>query len=214
MLSVGDVREWQIQGLPSDPLSIENAVLVTRTRRWPLMIDPQGQANRWIRAKERKNDLRVMRANEQNFMRTLVNCVRLGQPVLLEDVGETLDPQIGPLLLQQTVKQNGRLTIRLSNQDVEYNSNFRLYITTKLANPHYLPDVTIKVTIINFTVTAQGLEDQLLADVVKNEKAELEEAKDKLVRGMAADAKMLMDIEAKILSLLKGTTVQTLLDYL
>ena len=35
-------------------------------------------------------------------------------------------------------------------------------MTTKLANPHYLPEVCIKVTIINFTVTKSGLEDQLL----------------------------------------------------
>ena len=38
----------------------------------------------------------------------------------------------------------------------------RFYMTTKLANPHYLPEVCIKVTIINFTVTKSGLEDQLL----------------------------------------------------
>ncbi|KAA6382715.1 MAG: putative dynein heavy chain, partial [Streblomastix strix] len=205
-------RDWNIQGLPSDPLSIENAVLVTNTRRWPLMIDPQGQANRWIRAKERDNKLKVMRPGEPNFMRSLINAVRVGQPILLEDVGESLDPQISPLLLQQTVRQGGRVIIRLGNQDVDYNVNFKLYITTKLANPHYLPDVCIKVTIINFTVTSQGLEDQLLADVVKNEKAELEEAKDKLVRDMAADSKLLQQTEAKILALLKNTTVQQLLD--
>lgn len=52
--------------------------------------------------------------------------------------------------------------IRLGDNDVEYDSNFKLYITTKLANPHYLPEVCIKVTIINFTVTPDGLEEQLL----------------------------------------------------
>ena len=35
-------------------------------------------------------------------------------------------------------------------------------MTSKLTNPHYLPEVCIKVTIINFTVTKSGLEDQLL----------------------------------------------------
>jgi hypothetical protein len=206
------IQDWQIQGLPSDPLSVVNAVLVTRTRRWPLLIDPQGQANRWIRAKEKENKIRVMRPNEANFVRTLSNCIRVGQPVLLEDVGESLDPQLSPLLLQQTVKVGGRTIIRLGSQDVDYNPGFSLYITTKLANPHYLPDVSIKVTIINFTVTSQGLEDQLLAEVVRHEKAELEEAKDNLVRNMAADAKLLIDTEAKILALLKGNTIHEILD--
>jgi dynein heavy chain len=210
--SAVQIRDWGIQGLPSDQLSVENAVLVTRTRRWPLMIDPQGQANRWIRAKERENKLRVLRPNETHFLRTIINCIRVGQPILLEDVGETLDPQISPLLLQQTVKQGGRTIIRLGNQDVDYNPSFNMYLTTKLANPHYLPDIFIKVNIINFTVTSVGLEDQLLGDVVRNEKAELEEEKDTLVRSMAADAKLLVDTEAKILALLKGTNVQQILD--
>ncbi|KAA6386742.1 MAG: putative Dynein-1-beta heavy chain, flagellar inner arm I1 complex, partial [Streblomastix strix] len=205
-------RDWNIQGLPSDSLSIENAVLVTNTRKWPLLIDPQGQANRWIRAKERDNKLRVLRMNEQHFLRTLTNAVRFGQPVMLEDVGETLDPQLAPLLTQQTVKQGGRTILRLGDQDVDFNPSFRLYITTKLANPHFLPDLFIKSTIINFTVTSQGLEEQLLADVVGNEKSELEEAKDKLVRDMAADAKLLVQTEAKILALMRNTTVQQLLD--
>lgn len=59
--------------------------------------------------------------------------------------------------------QGGRLLIRFGDTDVDYDENFRLYITTKIANPHYLPEICIKVTIVNFTVTMGGLEDQLLA---------------------------------------------------
>ena len=55
--------------------------------------------------------------------------------------------------------------IRLGDSDVEYNKAFKFYMTTKLANPHYLPEVCIKVTVINFTVTKTGLEDQLLRSV-------------------------------------------------
>lgn len=86
-------------------VSIENAILVTRGRRWPLMIDPQDQANRWIRAKEAKNGLKVIKLTDQNFLRTLENCIRIGMPVLLEEVGETLDPALEPILLKQTFIQ-------------------------------------------------------------------------------------------------------------
>lgn len=58
--------------------------------------------------------------------------------------------------------QAGRLLIRIGSTDIEYNSNFKFYMTTKLANPHYLPEICIKVTLVNFTVTPSGLEDQLL----------------------------------------------------
>ena len=69
--------------------------------------------------------------------------------------------------------------LRLGDQDVPYSNDFRFYMTSKLPNPHYLPEICIKVTIINFTVTPQGLEDQLLVDVVKAEKPQLEEIKNK-----------------------------------
>ena len=143
-------------------VSTENAILVTRGRRWPLMIDPQEQANRWVRNKEANNGLKVIKLSDGNFLRTLENCIRIGMPVLCEDLGETLDPALEPVLLKQTFMQGGRLLIRLGDSDIEYDKNFKFYMTTKMSNPHYLPEVCIKVTIINFTVTKQGLEDQLL----------------------------------------------------
>ena len=57
---------------------------------------------------------------------------------------------------------------------VTYNKEFGLYMTTKMANPHYLPETSIKVTLINFTVTKNGLIDQLLGTVVSKEKPEIE----------------------------------------
>ena len=54
-------------------------------------------------------------------------------------------------------------------------------MTTKLPNPHYLPEITIKVTLINFTVTEAGLEEQLLIEVVKFERPELEEVRQNLI---------------------------------
>ncbi|KAJ3415371.1 Dynein heavy chain 6, axonemal, partial [Chytridiales sp. JEL 0842] len=195
------VRDWNIKGLPADQLSTENGILVTRGRRWPLMIDPQGQANRWIRNME-GTELKVIKLTESKFLRSLENAIRTGQPVLLEDVGEQLDPALEPLLLKQTIRQGGRLLMKLGDSLVEYDRNFKLYITTKLPNPHYLPEVCIKVTIINFTVTKIGLEGQLLADVVKLEKPELEEQRNSLIVNIANDKKQLKEIEEKILRLL------------
>lgn len=56
------VRDWLLAGLPNDAFSIDNAIMMTNSSRWPLMIDPQGQANKWIKAKEQANRLQVGRA--------------------------------------------------------------------------------------------------------------------------------------------------------
>ena len=161
-----EIRQWNTDGLPRDQVSTENAILVTRGRRWPLMIAPQEQANRWIRNKEAMNSLKIIKLTDGNFLRTLENCIRIGMPVLCEDLGEMLDPALEPVLLKQTFTQGGRLLIRLGDSDIEYDKNFQFYMTTKMSNPHYLPEVCIKVTIINFTVTKHGLEDQLLRFVL------------------------------------------------
>jgi len=196
------VREWNIQGLPADSFSTENALFSTRGRRWPLMIDPQGQANRWIKNMERPNNLQVIKLAESNYMRTLENCVRVGTPVLLENIEERIDAALEPILLKQIFKNAGRLLIRLGDADVDYSPDFRFYITTKLANPHYPPEVCVKVTVVNFTVTPKGLEDQLLVDVVRSERAELEEHRDRLVVQIANGQKQLKELEDRILHLL------------
>ncbi|OON20270.1 ATPase family protein, partial [Opisthorchis viverrini] len=197
-----ELRQWNTQGLPRDQISTDNAILVTRTRRWPLMIDPQEQANRWIRTMEEENNLQVIKLTDMNLLRSLETCIRLGYPMLIEDVGETLDPALEPVLLRQTFVSSGRLLIRLGDSDVDYDKNFHLYLTTKMANPHYLPEVSIKVTLINFTVTPAGLEDQLLGDVTGIERPELEEQRSQLIVRINTDRNQLKATEDRILKLL------------
>lgn len=100
-----EIRMWNTCSLPRDEVSTENAILVTQAGRWPLMIDPQEQANRWIRQMEIKNDLKIIKLTDSSFMRILESGIRLGLPVLLEEVEETLDPALAPVLLKQTFMQ-------------------------------------------------------------------------------------------------------------
>lgn len=66
---------------------------------------------------------------------------------MLENVGEELDPILEPVLLKQTFKQGGSICIRLGDSTIEYSKDFRFYITTKLRNPHYLPETSVKVCV-------------------------------------------------------------------
>lgn len=120
----------------------------------------------------------------------------------MENVGEELDPLLEPLLLKQTFKQGGSLCIKLGDQIIEYAPDFRFYITTKLRNPHYLPETSVKVTLLNFMITTEGLDDQLLGIVVARERPELEEEKNALILQSAENKKQLKEIEDKILEVL------------
>ncbi|XP_069874839.1 dynein axonemal heavy chain 12 isoform X1 [Dipodomys merriami] len=200
-----NIRAWNIAGLPTDTFSVDNGVIVNNARRWPLMIDPQGQANKWIKNSEKDNQLNVIKLSDSDYMRTLENCVQLGLPLLLENVGEELDPSLEPLLLKQTFKQGGIDCIRLGEVIIEYAFDFKFYITTKLRNPHYMPELATKVSLLNFMITPEGLEDQLLGIVVAKERPELEEERNALILQSAANKKQLKEIERKILETLSSS---------
>ena len=196
------IRAWNIAGLPTDSLSTENAIILSKSRRWSFMIDPQGQANKWIKNMEKEAGLEIIKLSEKEFLRSLVNAVRFGKPVLLENVGTELDPSLEPILAKQTFKMGGTEMIKIGDETIAYHPDFNFFITTKLPNPHYSPETCVKVTLLNFTVNASGLEDQLLGLVVGKERPDLQEAKNQLVVSMASMKKTQKELEDKILKLL------------
>ncbi|XP_028831809.1 dynein heavy chain 3, axonemal isoform X2 [Denticeps clupeoides] len=199
------IRTWQIAGLPVDQFSTDNGIIASNSRRWPLMIDPQGQANKWIKNMEKANKLAVIKFSDTSYIRTLENAIQFGTPVLLENVGEELEPIIEPILLKQTFHQQGVEYIKLGENIIEYSKDFRFYMTTGLRNPHYLPEVAVKVCMINFMITPLGLEDQLLGIVAAKEKPDLEEKKNQMILESANNEKQLKDIEDKILKVLSSS---------
>ncbi|CAK4824806.1 unnamed protein product, partial [Aphanomyces euteiches] len=198
-----DVRHWNAHGLPRDNLSTENGVVTIRGKRWPLMIDPQGQANKWIKSLE-GSKLDVVDPMMKDFLRKLENAIRFGTAVLMQDIQEELDPSLEPILNKSIVKIGNREVLRIGDKELDYNRDFRFYLTTKLHNPHYTPEVSTKTTIVNFVVKEQGLEAQLLGTVVQMEEPALEEQKSELVVKVAAAKRKLVDLENEILRLLSN----------
>ncbi|XP_078270493.1 dynein axonemal heavy chain 1 [Rhinoraja longicauda] len=194
-----NIRTWQISGLPKDALSVENGIIMKYSQRWPLFIDPQGQANKWIKNLERDQGLDIFKMSDRDFLRSLENAIRFGKPCLLENVREELDPALEPILLKMTYKQQGSTVIKLGDAVIPYHDDFKMYITSKLPNPHYTPEISTKVTLINFTLSPSGLEDQLLGRVVAQERPDLEDAKNQLIISNAKMRSELKEIEDQIL---------------
>ena len=173
------IAGWNNEGLPSDAMSTENATILTQSIKWPLMIDPQLQGIRWIKNKYEKS-LTTIRLGQRNYLETVERCVSNGIPLMIENLPEELDPVLDPLLGRALIKKG--TAIRLGDKEVEFHSGFKLFLHTKIANPHYKPELQAQTTLINFTVTRTGLEDQLLAEVVKADRPDLEEQKSALTR--------------------------------
>lgn len=94
------IQAWNISGLPKDDTSTENGIIIDKSRRWPLMIDPQNQANKFVKNLGRDNaeGIDVLKISDPNLMRTLELAVQFGKWILLENVTEELDPSLEPIL--------------------------------------------------------------------------------------------------------------------
>jgi len=149
--------------------------------------------------------IKILKFTEDKYLKFLEASISLGNPVLIENVQEELDPAIEPLLQKQIVKKGATATLKLGDSVIEYNKEFKFYMTTKLRNPHYLPEVSTKVTLLNFMITYEGLTDQLLGIVVAKENPDLETKKEQLVLDGAKFKNKLAETETQILTVLQNS---------
>eukprot|EP00072_Mus_musculus_P067792 XP_017169555.1 PREDICTED: dynein heavy chain 14, axonemal [Mus musculus] len=202
MAEKNEIRRWHNQGLPLGQHLAENAILMKRTKQWPLVIDPHKQALHWIRQMEGPR-LQEISAQDSNYTKKLVIAMQAGDPVLLQNVPETFPPNLRAMLKKDVCQKRGQYYIKIDDTEIEFNKNFRLYLSTELENPNFFPSVYNFVTIINFTVTFQGLQDELLSTVVSHEVPHLENQRAQLLESISLDAITLEELEDKTLTLLQ-----------
>lgn len=201
-----EITTWSSEGLPPDDLSIQNGILTVRASRYPLCIDPQQQALKWIKKKEAHNNLKILSFNDSDFLKQLEMAVKYGTPVLFEDVDDYIDPVVGNLLERNFRYQTGQAYVMLGDKETDVDENFRLYLTTKISNPTLDPAIYAKAQVINYAVTVDGLENQLLSVVVREERFDLEEQREMLIEETSINKNLLSTLEDSLLRELSNST--------
>ena len=214
LVDVGTVGDWALEGLPQDNLSVQNGILVTRSSRYPLLVDPQGQALGWIRARERANlpPWGVTTLNDLKFRDKLEHCLGEGKVLVVVGVEEEVDPMLDPVLGRQWVAKGKKMFVEVSDKLMDYDPRFRLYLITRLANPNFSPELQAKTTVVDFTVTQHGLEEQLLGKVIAREQKALEEQLSQVLEEVNGNRKALLQLDAALLERLTANTGNLLED--
>jgi dynein heavy chain, axonemal len=162
------------QGLPADQTSYENAAILINCLRWPLMIDPQDQGYRWLK-NHFTDRLVILRYNSKGYLNRVETAVRRGDILVLEGIEEHLDPILESIISRNLLRKGQ--AVKFGEKEIDYHNDFRLILQTRLANPHFTPEIQAQTTLINFSTTRDGLEAQLLADIVAVERPDLERSK-------------------------------------
>jgi len=165
------------------------------------------QANIWLKARHKEDQVKVIKpTNDPNVIsRTLENCITLGTPVIFEDANETFDPLLDPLLAKQIEKKGNEMYIKFGDQGISFNPDFKFYITTKMSRPHYSPEICVKVTMLNFMVTQEGLLDQMLSIIVRIEEPQKYEKRNSCIQNKAENQKKQADLQDKILNMVANS---------
>ncbi|XP_055612109.1 dynein heavy chain, cytoplasmic isoform X2 [Uranotaenia lowii] len=181
-LSNPDERlRWQANALPTDDLCTENAIMLKRFNRYPLIIDPSGQATEFILNEFRDKKITKTSFLDDSFRKNLESALRFGNPLLVQDV-ENYDPILNPVLNRELRRTGGRVLITLGDQDIDLSPSFVIFLSTRDPTVEFPPDICSRVTFVNFTVTRSSLQSQCLNQVLKAERPDIDEKRSDLLK--------------------------------
>ncbi|KAI3615632.1 cytoplasmic dynein 1 heavy chain 1-like [Moniliophthora roreri] len=181
-LSTADDRlSWQSKSLPSDTLTTENAIMLKRFNRYPLIIDPTGQATTFLLNEYKERKITVTSFLDEAFLKVLESALRFGNPLLIQDV-EHLDPILNAVLNKEIRRTGGRVLIRLGSQDIDFSPSFTMFLSTRDPSVEFSPDICSRVTFVNFTMTRSSLQSQSLDQVLKVERPDTERKRTDLMK--------------------------------
>ena len=198
-----DKIEWQKCNLPTDNICLENATILERFNRYPLIIDPAGQATEFIKNYYASKKLNSTSFTDPNFLKTLESALRFGYPILVQDV-EKIDPIMNSLLNKEIHRQGGRNLIRIGDQEIDFSTTFNMFMVTRDSSCHFTPDLCSRVTFLNFTITPSSLQNQILDIILKSERPEVNQAKEDLVKAQREFKQQLRQLEEDLLKALNS----------
>ena len=193
--------EWQGEGLPNDDIWFENAIIFKYYNRYPLIIDPSEQAFEFILKHYEKSKIQKTSFVDDAFMKQLESSIRFGYPLLVQDV-EKYDPILNSVLNKEIHNTNGRVLIRVGDQDIDFSPSFKMYMITRDSQAQFTPDLCSRVTFCNFTVTPSSLQNQCLNIYLKNERPEIEHKRQDLLKLQGEWKVLLRELEDKLLNTL------------
>ncbi len=178
-----EILQWRSEGLPSDNVSVENALCIMQSLQSPYLVDPSSRASDWLKTNlgSEESAIEVTTQDDDRFVLTLELAIRFGKTLIVQEA-DRIDPVLYPVLRRDLSGAGPYRVVQVGEKQVDFNPSFRLFLTTRNTTPNIAPGASAVVAVVNFTTTMSGLTGQLLAEALLHEKPELEQRKSDLLK--------------------------------
>ena len=166
-----EIANWIKQGLPDDSFNKENASILINTDKVPLLIDPQFQGKNWIQQREKSNNnvICLINNNDKNLIQEISLAIINGYCVIIDNIENNINSILLPLVKLIGRQKEGKKSscnkinkINFNDNFIDFNSNFRLFLINKLNNPCFSNEFQREISLINFVISEEILERQLI----------------------------------------------------
>ncbi|KAA6401027.1 MAG: putative Dynein heavy chain [Streblomastix strix] len=204
---------WKSEGLPSDELSIENAIMIETAWKKQQGNDNNELIGNKSNKKNKKADISIdiIQQNDLKFLQKLELAVKWGKVLIVQEV-DTIEPVLFPILRNELIKQGNRLVVTIGEKLVEVDEKFALFLITRNPQPSLGPDSRGVVSVISFTVTRAGLEAQLLSMTIQAEMPTLEQQRSELLSKEESLRIELSQLEKQLLNQLGRSEADAILE--
>ncbi|KAG5501057.1 hypothetical protein GH5_04648 [Leishmania sp. Ghana 2012 LV757] len=196
----GDLLQYKCEGLSADGLSLENAVVMLDTEQTPLVVDPANKAVDWVREHLRTTNtvFETTSLQDERFTHTLELAIRFGKTLIVTEVAE-IAPLLYTVLRRDFISAGAKRVVQVGSKTAEWHDSFRIMLFSRHSELRLPPSARALVTEVNFSVTSLGLEGQLLAVTLQQERPELEKQKAELLKNEEGLQLQLSKLEERLL---------------
>ena len=200
LLNESEMLRLKFDGLPTDTLSLENALVINNSVKTVFIIDPVTKATEWFIKNIQKSStsVDVCSLHDEKLLTNIELAIRFGKTLLINDV-DKIESFLVPLLRGEKYKRGPTSVIRLGEKVIDIHEKFKLYLATRDSSIEVSNNVLASLSVVNFTVTRSGLESILLGLTIDIEQPELEKQKNQLLEEQDSIKLQLSEVEKKLL---------------
>ena len=194
------INQWLSLGLPADKASTENAIIVKFGPIVPYIVDPDEICSRWITNLESTRQLATLTPQTANYIRSIEVSARGGVPVLITNVGDSLDPFVEALLIKKP-SHEGKYTTKVNDRTIEVDSRFALYIVSNRRDSPRTPEMFMKTTVVSFKQNEESFETVAISRIIKSLHSEVIDKLNHICQNIIVSQKQMDQNEGKLVEL-------------